>query len=287
MKKLSAVLVAGLFALGACGDDEAPVAGEQPAADAPERIVSMSPSATETLFAIGAGDQVVAVDAQSDFPEGVPTTDLSAYEPNVEAIAAYDPDLVVMAEDPELEESLEALDIEVLVSPAPVELEDVYTEMARVGEASGHPEEAAELADEVRAEVEEIAANAEDRDPLTAYWELDPTYYSVTSATFIGKLMDLVGITSIADEAQSDVPDYPQLSPEHIVQSDPHLIVLADTECCEQDATTLAARPGWEGMRAITQGNVVEMSDDIASRWGPRIVDLLRQLDEAAAAVAA
>ena len=132
MKKLSALVLAGALVLGACGDDdEAPVVADETdetttttaAVDGPARIVSLSPSATETLFAVGAGDQVVAVDAQSDYPEGVPTTDLSAYEPNVEAIASYEPDLVVMSDDEELQASLEALDIDVLVSPAPTTIE--------------------------------------------------------------------------------------------------------------------------------------------------------------------
>jgi len=300
VKKLSALLVTCLLALGACGDDDDPVATgdentettettegrEDEEAEGPERIVSLSPSATETLFAIGADDQVVAVDDQSDFPEGVPTTDLSAYEPNVEAIASYEPDLVIMTDDAELQKSLEALDIEVLVSPAPTDLEAAYGEIEKIGEATGHADEASELASEMRAEITEIREASVDRPPLTAYWELDPTYYSVTSSTFIGEVMSIAGITSIADEVD-DGSGYPQLSPEFIVSADPDLVVLADTECCEQDAATVAARPGWEGMKAVTEGNVVELSDDIASRWGPRLVDLLRTLGEAVEKAAA
>lgn len=301
MKKLSALLVVGLLALGACGnDDDEPVAAgddttgttapaedeEEDASDAPERIVSLSPSATETLFAIGADDQVVAVDAQSDYPEGVPTTDLSAYEPNVEAIASYEPDLVIMIDDAELEQSLEALDIEVLVSPAPTDLEGAYAEIEKIGDATGHRTEALALASDMRAEITEIASSRADQPKLTAYWELDPTFYSVTSSTFIGEVMSIAGITSVADEAD-DGSGYPQLSPEFIVSADPDLIVLADTECCQQDASAVAARPGWEGMQAVTEGNVVELSDDVASRWGPRLVDLLRTLAEAVEQAAA
>ena len=295
MKKLSAILLAGALALGACGDDEeepvvadetdegAPAPSDDPddAGAVPQRIVSLSPSATETLFAIGADDQVVAVDAQSDFPEGVPTTDLSAYEPNVEAIASYEPDLVVMTDDAELQESLEGLDIEVLVSPAPTTIAGAYEEIEAIGEATGHVDEATELVEELRAEIDAVAAENEGVELLTAYWELDPTFYSVTSNTFIGEVMKLAGITSIADAAD-DGSGYPQLSPELIIEADPDLVILADTECCQQDAAAVAARPGFADLRAVTQGNVVELDDDIASRWGPRLIELVRALDEAA-----
>jgi len=285
--KLTAVLLAGLLALAACGDDEEePIVadeaeGSEASADGPERIVSLSPSATETLFAIGAGDQVVAVDAQSDFPEDAPTTDLSAYEPNVEAIASYEPDLVVMTDDAELQASLEALEIDVLVSPAPTTIAGAYEEIVAIGEATGHADDADELVDEMRGQIEEIAAENEGQELLTAYWELDPTFYSVTTNTFIGEVMKLAGVTSIADAAD-DGSGYPQLSPEFVIDADPDLIVLADTECCDQDAAAIAARPGFAALRAVSEGNVLELDDDVASRWGPRLVDLLRQLDDAA-----
>jgi iron complex transport system substrate-binding protein len=295
---LAALLVPLLLVpVAACGDDDddgSSSAAEDTTtteaeadADVPEAIVSLSPTSTEMLFAIGAGDQVKAVDDQSDYPEDVPTTDLSAYEPNIEAIAAYEPDLVVTSsDDPELVDGLEALDIEVLVEEAAVELTDVYDQLRELGAATGHEEEADELAADIQAELDSIADEAGGRE-LTAYWELDPTYYSVTSATFVGKLLNLAGVTSIADTAQSDVGDYPQLSAEFILQADPDLIFLADTECCQQTAATVAARDGWASLTAVTDGNVVELNDDVASRWGPRIVELLHQIDEAAAKAAA
>lgn len=299
IKQLALAAVLALVPLAACGDDAedqvvsddagatTTAPAEEPAGEIPQAIVSLSPTSTEVLFAIGAGDQVVAVDDQSDYPEGVPTTDLSAYEPNVEAIASYDPDLVVSSSgDPALVDGLEALGVEVLVHEAAVELDDVWAQIEEMGVVTGHEEEANELSAGLQAEVNELADTVEERS-LTAYWELDPTYYSVTSDTFIGKLMALVGITSIADEADAEADDYPQLSAEFIVQADPDLVILADTECCQQDAVAVAARDGWASMKAVANGNIVELSDDVASRWGPRIVDLLGQLDEAAAKAAA
>lgn len=293
-RRLFATLLALVALVAACGDDDGTTASSDttgstaaPATDAPERIVSISPSSTEILFAIGAGDQVVAVDDNSNYPEGVPTTDISSYEPNVEAIASHDPDLVVTSSDaPDLVDGLEALDIEVLVHAAPTELDGVYAQITELGEVTGHAEEAEELVAEMQADIEDLAADAPG-EGKTYYYELDPTFYSVTGETFIGKLLATIGLTSIADEAQSEVPDYPQLSPEFIVERDPHLILLADTKCCGQDAGTVAARPGFGGLTAVTAGNVVELDDDVASRWGPRIVELLRQVAKAAAEVEA
>jgi iron complex transport system substrate-binding protein len=292
MRALLALLLV-LVPLAACGDDDSSptVAGDDgtttTTADVPDHIVSISPTATETLFAIGAGDQVVAVDDQSSYPPDAPKTDLSSYQPNVEAIAGYDPDLVVSSsDDPDLVNGLEKLGIDVLVQEAAVEIDDVFDQITELGDRTGHGDEARALTSKMREQLTEVKTAAADRPALTAYWELDPTFYSVTGATFIGKLLAFANVTSIADAAQSDVKDYPQLSSEYIVQADPDLVVLADTKCCQQDAAAVAARPGWGGMKAVTSGNVVPIDDDIASRWGPRIVDLLEAIDEAASKAA-
>lgn len=252
----------------------------------PARIVSLSPTATEVLFAIGAGDQVVAVDEQSDHPEGVPVTDLSGYQPNVEAIAGYDPDLVVTSGDPaDLVASLEALDIEVLLHPSARTLDEAYDQILETGHATGHVDGAEDLVSRMQDDIDAIVAGVEAPDePLTYYHELDPTYYSVTSSTFIGEIYGLLGLTSIADAAEDDNGGYPQLSPEHIVEADPDIIFLADGECCDVDAEQVAARPGWETMTAVGNGAIVSLDEDVASRWGPRVVDFLRTLaDEVAA----
>lgn len=307
------VAIALTTVLAACGDDDAtdavasqepePTTAEsttttgdtgssdasEPTGTTPERIVSMTPTGTETLYAVGAGDAVVAVDDHSNFPEGTPVTDLSAFEPNVEAIASYDPDLVLLSGDNEATATaLEELDIEVLLLQAPTDLDGAYEQMLEIGEATGHADEAADLVAEVRGEIDEIVESTGDAaEGLTYYYELDPTYYSVTSATFIGQLLGLLGLESIADEAQAEASDYPQLSPEYIIQQDPDLILLADTKCCAQDAAAVAARDGWSGLQAVQGKGVVELDDDIASRWGPRIVDLLEVVSEAAQRVAA
>ncbi len=251
----------------------------------PERIVSLSPTATEDLFAIGAGDQVVAVDDRSNFPPEAPMTELSGFEPNIEAIAAYEPDLVVYAtEVGELGASLEGLGIGALQLDAAVDLEDAYEQIRALGLASGHSEEAEALVEEMQAEVAEIVEDIDPAAVLTFYYELDDTFYSVTSDTFIGQLFEMLGLENIADAAGAGNP-YPQLSAEYIVEADPVLIFLADTKCCGQSAQTVAARPGWEGIVAVRNGDVVPLDDDVASRWGPRVVDLLRAIADGAVAV--
>lgn len=283
------------LALAACGGgDGEPAAAPttkstETASPGPERIVSMTPTGTETLFAIGAGDAVVAVDDNSNFPEDVPTTDLSSFEPNVEGIATYDPDLVLLSGDNEATAAaLEKLGIEVLLLKAPTDLEGAYDQMLEIGEATGHDDEAAELVADVKADLQEtVEAVGGGASGLTYYYELDPTYYSVTSVTFIGQLLSLLGLENIADGAQAEASDYPQLSAEYILQQDPDLILLADTKCCEQDADALAARDGWQTLKAVQGKGVVELDDDIASRWGPRITDLLADVAEAAQRVAA
>ncbi len=116
--------------------------------------------------------------------------------------------------------------------------------------------------------------------PLTYYYELDQTYYSLTSKTFVGQLLALLGLKSIADAAHGAAAagGYPQLSSEFIVKANPDYVILADTLCCHQSAATVAHRPGWAGMRAVRDGHVIALNDDIASRWGPRIVTLLRDV---------
>lgn len=253
----------------------------------PQAIVSISPTATEMLFAIGAGDQVVAVDDRSYYPPDAPVTDLSGFEPNVEAIAGYIPDLVVLDYDPgEVVKSLEKVDIPVVVQPAAATLDDTYAQLEALGEATGHTEGAEEVIRSMESEIEAIVASVpHSTEGLTYYHELDPTYYTATSETFIGQVYSLLGLENIADEAPKSGSGYPQLSQEYILDADPDLIFLADTRCCEQTAQAVAERPGWNQITAVANGGVIEMDEDIASRWGPRIVDFLRAAADAVIAI--
>ncbi|MGY1751595.1 ABC transporter substrate-binding protein [Blastococcus sp. SYSU D01042] len=285
-----------LLSLTACGDDSSddaagsaapsseaadfPVTltadnGEVTIEEQPEAIVSMSPSATEMLFAIGAGDQVEAVDSNSNFPEGVPTTDLSSFTPNAEAIVGYAPDLVVLSDDINgIVDALEGLDVPVLLLGAAEELDDTYAQMELLGEATGHAEEAAEAAADVQDRIEAaVASVSTDVSGQRVYHELDPGLYSADSSTFIGSIYTLFGLENIADGAPDPSGGYPQLSAEYVVEQAPDLIVLADTKCCGESAQTVAQRPAFGTVPAVVDGRIVEADDDVVSRWGPRVAD--------------
>ena len=304
---LSMWCLALALALGACGTDSA-APEATPTVDAgaefpvtveaangkvtlemqPTRIVSLSPTATEMLFAIGAGDQVIAAEENSNFPPEAPETELSGFEPNVEAVAGYDPDLVIASNEPgDLEKSIEALDIPFLLQPAAMTLDDTYAEIEELGELTGHVTEADAVVEKMRSEIAELQASLPDLGSAPAYFhELDDNYFTATSETFIGRVYGELGLENIADPADKDGTGYPQLSAEYIIDADPDLIFLADTKCCGQSATTVAERPGWDQITAVQDGGVVELDDDVASRWGPRVVDFLRTVAEAVAGLA-
>ncbi len=250
----------------------------------PQKIVSLAPSLTEMIFAIGAGEQVVAVDEYSNYPADAPKTDLSGYKPNAESIAKYSPDLVVISDDSEnIVDQLKALSIPTYLAPAANTLDDSYKEITELGALTGHAADAEALVGQMKTDLEKLVKDLANRSkPLTYYYELDNTYYSVTSKTFIGALFTAAGLVNIADTG-NETNAYPQLSAETIIKANPDLIFLADTKCCGQSAATVAARPGWEGLTAVKNGGVVALDDDVASRWGPRVVDLQRIIVEAAA----
>ena len=254
----------------------------QPAtARPPQRIVSLSPTATESLFAIGAGKQVVAVDDQSDYPKRAPRTSLSGFTPNVEAIASYHPDLVVLQYDAGgVVEGLHKLNIRVLVQPSAKNLAGAYAEIAQLGSVTGHKRSAAALVTRMKRAIKKAIASTPKRG-LSVYHELTPDYYSATSKTFIGGIYKLFGLRNIADAADSTASGYPQLSAEYILGANPGLVVLADTRCCGQSAAAVAKRPGWSGIAAVRTGSVVEIDDSVASRWGPRIVHFVQTVAKA------
>lgn len=287
-RALGALLAALVLSICSCGSDDSEAATVT--GDASEemaiRIVSLSPTATEMLFAIGAGDQVIAVDEFSYYPDEAPVTDLSGYEVNIEAVAGYEPTLVISQSEIE---GLNAVDIDNLVLPAAVTLDDVYAQIEQVGAVTGQVDEAAELVGQMQTDIDEVLATLPDRDePLTYYHELDNSLYSVTSNTFVGEIYTLLGLINAADAADPDGEffGYPQLSEEFLLASDPDVIFLADTLCCDQSAETVAARPGWDQLSAVASGNIVELNDDVASRWGPRVVEFIEAAGAAVADIA-
>lgn len=301
-----AALAALALALTACGSEGSSDAGSEPPRESssasadfpvtvdtpggevtideqPQKIVSLSPSATETLFAIGAGDQVVAADEFSTYPKEAPTTKLSGFEPNVEAIAEYSPDLVVAANDVNgMVAGLEKLGVPVLINPAPATIEQGYDSMAALGQATGHVDETADLVKQLRSDIDAALAKAPDK-PIRIYHELDDSYYSASSYGFIGSVYEQMGAKNIADAADKDKTGFPQLTEEAIIKADPQLIVITDQ--VGYDAQDVANRPGWQAVSAVRDDNIVTVNADIASRWGPRLPQLIEQVADAMSSV--
>jgi iron complex transport system substrate-binding protein len=251
----------------------------------PTRIISVSPTATETLFAIGAGPQVVAVDDQSDYPKSAPQTTLSGFTPNVEAIASYRPDLVVASYNPRgFVESLRRLKIPVVLHDAPKTFAGAYQQIRQLGLVTGRTAGATRVIRSMKTRIGRIVKAARGKTArLSVYHELSPDYYSASSKAFVGQVYVALGLKNIADAADSAGTGFPQLSAEYIVASSPDLIVLADSICCGQKPSTVAARPGWERISAVRTGSIVRVHDSVASRWGPRLVSFFRAMSAALA----
>lgn len=293
-----ALLVSALalmLSMSACADDSseppttaAPTTTTEPSAfprevlgveipTRPARIVSASASHTEILYALDAGDRIVATDLFSNYPPAASETDkIDAFNVNVEAVAVFEPDLVILSFDPgDVVDGLGELGIPALMFTAPATLGDAYAQMEALGAALGSEGEAADLVAGIRADIGELVDVAPPGgDRPTFYHELDNSYFTITSATFIGSVYMQVGMENIADPVDETGFGYPQLSAEYIIEADPDFIFLADTLAGES-AATVAERPGWDTLSAVRNGRVIELDDDVASRWGPRIVEFL------------
>ncbi|HET6596560.1 MAG TPA: ABC transporter substrate-binding protein [Anaerolineales bacterium] len=249
----------------------------------PQRIVSLAPSNTEILFAIGAGNQVVGRDELSDFPEEAKAvTDIgSTFDAlNTELIVSLEPDLILAAEinTPEQVKQLEDLGLAVYYLKNPTTLEEMYGNLELLAQMTGHEEEAATLVASLKARV---AAVDEKIAPLSSrfsvFYELDATDpskpYTAGKGTFITQLIDRAGGYNIA----SDLEGYPQLSLEQVVAADPAFIILGNARY-GITPESVAQRPGWENLSAVKNGQILPFNDDLVSRPGPRLVDALEEL---------
>jgi iron complex transport system substrate-binding protein len=253
----------------------------------PARIVSLAPTATEDLYAVGAGPQVVAVDQNSDYPASAPVTKLSGLTPNLEAIAKYQPDLVISYQNANgLVSGLTKLGIPVLIEPSAATLNGAYAQIDQIGQATGHLAQAQRTVTSMKAQIAATVRQAGSSHPdLTYYWELTASpYYSVTSSTFIGQVVGLFGLKNIANAAdKASDGGYPQLSEEYILKAQPQIIFLADNQAADggQSPAVVAKRPGWSAIPAVKHDEVVGLNDDIASRWGPRLPLLVAEIAQA------
>jgi iron complex transport system substrate-binding protein len=303
-----AAVAAISFVLGGCGDDAADTSDSTPASSdnlggagepgdlfpvtvtgangevtieaRPERIVVLSPSLTEMTFAVGAGDQVIAVDTYSDYPADAPTTDLSGFRPNVEAIGALGPDLVVVSRDADdLVATLNDVGIQALVLPSAADLDAVYAQIETIGVATGHPDEAHAVTAQMRSDIDEQLARLIDVSvPVNLFYEMSADYKTLTSDTFVGAILSEIGMENVADGVDPAAGGYPQLSAEYVLEADPEQLFVAHTDGSVPALDELAARPGWSTLQAVTGRNVIFLDPDIASRWGPRVVDLVTDI---------
>jgi cobalamin transport system substrate-binding protein len=297
-RRATLVLAAALCASGTLAITSAG-AGASPA---PACVVSLSPTATETLFAIGAGAQVKAVDKDSNYPTtGLPSKRVDALNPSVESIigicptsAAHPsakPDLVIISFDANtIKEKLTALGVKVVEQDAATSVANALSQIRQLGVLTGHRAKAYALANSLRrtisADVASVPAHRTKR--LRVYYELDPTYYSLTSSTFVGSLLKSLGVVNIADpHSTSADAGYPQLSAEYVVSANPQLIFLADTKCCHASPSSVAKRAGFSKVAAVVDHHVVNLNDDVASRWGPRLGRLMNRLTAAVKAALA
>ena len=253
----------------------------------PARIVSLSPTVTEDLYQLGAGSQVVAVDDDSNYPAGAPKTSLSGLTPNIEAIAKYSPSLVIASQNTSgLVAGLAKLGIPVLIEPAVTTLGAAYAQIEQIGQATGHAAQASSLTTSMKRQIlASVTKAGSDHQGMSYYWELSANpFYSATSATFIGQIVGLFGLTNIADKAAKPKDaGYPQLSQEYIVTAKPQVIFLADNEAADggQSPSIVAHRPGWSAVPAVQDHEVVGLNDDVASRWGPRLPQLVAEIAQA------
>ena len=247
--------------------------------DRPERVVSLSATHTEILYALGAGDRIVATDLTSNYPaEAATTTKVDAFNFNIEEIAATEPDLVITAFDFLGEvAALQSIGIPVLLLIPASNLDDTYEQIEILGDVTGRESEAADLVSSMQTQIDDLVASAS-REPLTMFHEVDNTLFSANSSTFLGDIYRMLGLSNIADAVPDEFGSgYVQLSEEYLFSEDPDLIFLGDASFGES-LETVSRRPGWDTLTAIQTGAVFELDGDIAGRWGPRTVDLVKDI---------
>ena len=252
--------------------------------DAPKHLVSLSPGATEIVYALGAEDELAAVDKDADYPDGAKNfaTKLDAYQPNVESIVALQPDLVIVATDSNgIVAALDRVNVPVLFSDINTDVRtvnDVLRQIKLIGTATGKSANADSLISDLRERINGVTSKVEDvsaADGPRVYHELDDTYYSASSGSFIGDVYRLLKAQNIAGDGGGVA--YPQLTQEAIIAGNPQAIILAD-EAFGTTADSVKARPGWANIDAVKNGKIFGVDPNVISRPGPRIVDALEQV---------
>lgn len=304
---LVSVALAALF-LVACGDDDS-AAADTPSTGAtaavsstaaafpwtitdssntkvtftapPKRIVSLSPAATEVLYAIGAGDRVVGSDKFSNYPDAaLKTPKLDYSKPDPEAALALNPDLVIMAtRQQEQAKQFRDLKMTVLYLEEATTIEGVYENITMFGQLTGQDAQAQRIVANMRQRVDAVTSKltAVSKGPRVFY-EVTTDLYTASPDTFIGSMLKLLKAENIAAGATSK---FPQLTAEAVISADPEVVLLADANFTNENADTVSARPGWANVSAVKTRRIYAIDDDIASRPGPRLVDAIEAIAKA------
>ena len=245
----------------------------------PKRIISLSPSITEILFEIGSGNQVIAVDNLSNYPNEAPISDISAYDPNVEAISLLNPDLVILSYNiKNLKTALKKIGIETIYLPAPLNFEEILNQIDYLGIQTGNEDKAKKLISKMKNKMKALQKLRENETATKIYHEIDPNYYSPSKFSFIGDIYQKLNYKNVADKADISNLGYPKLSPELIISENPDLIVLPGKD--NKYVEKVKLRPGWSYIKAVKKDNFLLTNNDIASRWGPRILNFASILVE-------
>ena len=218
----------------------------------PKRIISLSPSITEILFEIGSGNQVIAVDNLSNYPNEAPITDISAYDPNVEAISLLNPDLVILSYNiKNLKAALKKIGIETIYLPAPLNFEDILDQIDYLGLQTGNEDKAKKLISKMKNRMKPLQKLRENEKATKIYHEIDPNYYSPSKFSFIGDIYQKLNYKNVADKADISNLGYPKLSPELIISENPDLIVLPGKD--NKYVEKVKLRPGWGYIEAVKE----------------------------------
>ena len=245
----------------------------------PKRIISLSPSITEILFEIGSGNQVIAVDNFSNYPNETPISDISAYDPNVEAISLLNPDLVILSYNiKNLKTALKKIGIETIYLPAPLNFEDILDQIDYLGLQTGNEDKAKKLISKMKNRMKTLQKLRENETATKIYHEIDPNYYSPSKFSFIGDIYQKLNYKNVANKADITNLGYPKLSPELIISENPDLIILPGKD--NKYVENVKSRPGWNYIKAVKKNNFLLTNNDIASRWGPRILNFASILVE-------
>ena len=245
--------------------------------EAPDSIVALAPSFVEVLFAVGAGDAIVAADENTDFPpEAESILKISGFSPSVEGIVSFEPDLVLIFFDPgDLQSSLISLGIPVMFLATPSTVDGVYDQIETIGQVTGHSDEAVDIVSDMKIDIAAIVARLDDIDAgPSVFHEYDATLFTAGPGSFPDEVYGLLKTSNIA-EATGEA--FPQMSTEAIIAAGPEVIVLADADSGES-FETVSARPGWGAIPAVQNQRVYEVPGSLLSRATPRLVDDIQLL---------